>query len=339
MSNRCRGRRGGWAVGVDGASVIGGRRFVLSDSGTLVVYPVWSWGTGEGGEDGSFRSTLISACDRPCRVRGVQSEHGGSGQVGGGGEEVEVGIDFGGAAHSCSSAAVTAAHQVSEFAFDFGAAVVTGFEVLANDGGQQLGRFAHFDIEDSAVEHTETGVRVGGEFGDKIAASGAVIPITDRFARRRVVVITNQDCPQLGFQVAVDNLQQPADRCTDHRHRVLGGDRVIQRCRVQHPFRGHDPRPTGGIERDFEDPTRTVRAGQPGTHIDQHRVHEPGMIKRQTATRILPTCVELERLDRLPIRQPVQACSTITVATICGGTDRRPVAVNRSANNSSGNNL
>ena len=48
---------------------------------------------------------------------------------------------------------------------DLEPAVVTGFEVLANDGGQQLGRFAHFDIEDSAVEHTETGVRVGGEFG------------------------------------------------------------------------------------------------------------------------------------------------------------------------------
>ena len=49
----------------------------------------------------------------------MQSEDGESGQVGGCGEEVEVGVDFGGAAHSCSSAAVAAAHQVSEFAFHF----------------------------------------------------------------------------------------------------------------------------------------------------------------------------------------------------------------------------
>ena len=36
----------------------------------------------------------------------------------GGGEEVEVGVDFGLTADSGSSAAVTAEHEVTEFAFD-----------------------------------------------------------------------------------------------------------------------------------------------------------------------------------------------------------------------------
>lgn len=50
----------------------------------------------------------------------MQSEHGHAGEVGGSGEQAEVGVDFDPAADLCVAAAVAAAHQVAEFAFDFG---------------------------------------------------------------------------------------------------------------------------------------------------------------------------------------------------------------------------
>jgi len=50
----------------------------------------------------------------------MQPEHGHTGEVGGGGEQAEVGVDFGPAADSCSAAAVAAAHEVAKFAFDLG---------------------------------------------------------------------------------------------------------------------------------------------------------------------------------------------------------------------------
>jgi hypothetical protein len=51
---------------------------------------------------------------------GAKSEYGKAGHVGGGGEEVEVGVDLGGASYSGSSTSVPSAHEVSEFAFDLG---------------------------------------------------------------------------------------------------------------------------------------------------------------------------------------------------------------------------
>jgi hypothetical protein len=56
-----------------------------------------------------------------------QSEHGESGEVDGCGEELEVGYDFGFAAHAGAAAAVSAAREVSGFALDRGAGgVVVG---------------------------------------------------------------------------------------------------------------------------------------------------------------------------------------------------------------------
>ena len=49
------------------------------------------------------------------------AEHGQAGEVVCGGEEVEVGVDLGRAAHPGSSSAVAASHQVAELAFDLGA--------------------------------------------------------------------------------------------------------------------------------------------------------------------------------------------------------------------------
>ena len=57
----------------------------------------------------------------PVAVLAGQSEHGQSGEVDGCGEELEVGSDFGLAAHAGASAAVFAAREVTDFALDGGA--------------------------------------------------------------------------------------------------------------------------------------------------------------------------------------------------------------------------
>ena len=51
---------------------------------------------------------------------GREAEGGEAREVGGGGEEVEVGVDFGSSADAGSASAVAAAHEVGEFAFDLG---------------------------------------------------------------------------------------------------------------------------------------------------------------------------------------------------------------------------
>ena len=57
-----------------------------------------------------------------------QSEYSETRQIVGGGEEVEVGVDFGLASYPGSPPAVAAAHQVADFAFDFGSGgPVVGF--------------------------------------------------------------------------------------------------------------------------------------------------------------------------------------------------------------------
>lgn len=50
----------------------------------------------------------------------MQAEAGETREVGSGGEEAEVGVDFGLASHSGAAAAVTVAHEVAELAFDLG---------------------------------------------------------------------------------------------------------------------------------------------------------------------------------------------------------------------------
>ena len=57
-----------------------------------------------------------------------ESERGEACEVDGGGEQAEVGVDLGLAAHAGAAAAVFAAHQVADLAFDLGpgGAVVSG---------------------------------------------------------------------------------------------------------------------------------------------------------------------------------------------------------------------
>ena len=84
----------------------------------------------------------------------MQPEHGQAGEVGGGGEQAEVCVDFGPAADSCVAAAMAAAHEVAEFAFDFGSGgLVVGLPVwvgLALPGaGQDV--FVGVDVDGASV--------------------------------------------------------------------------------------------------------------------------------------------------------------------------------------------
>lgn len=79
----------------------------------------------------------VSDRDRQCSCWAeAQFQDSQSGQVGGGHEEVEVGGDLGLATHSGSPAAVSAAHEMAEFAFDFraGGAVVGRPDGIVSEG-------------------------------------------------------------------------------------------------------------------------------------------------------------------------------------------------------------
>ena len=101
-------------------------------------------------------------------------------------------------------------------------------------------------------------------------------------------------------------MKQTTDRGTDHCHGVLRRDRVIQRCRVEHPFQPDKPRPVRSTQHDIENSAWPIRTGETSTHIDQHRVHKTWMIERQTATGVLPAGIKHERLDRVTIRQTMK---------------------------------
>jgi hypothetical protein len=118
-----------------------------------------------------------------------------------------------------------------------------------------------------------------------------------------------QHRPQTGRQAGINDGEQTPDRRADQGDGVHGGDRVIQRCGVQHPPPPDQPRVAGGGEGHLEDPVRPVRAAQPLPQIDQHCMREPGPAGPVPATHsggVPPADVEREPVGRLPVRQPLQ---------------------------------
>ena len=185
--------------------------------------------------------------------------------------------------------------------------VVALLEVLAQHRGQQFSHLDDLDGQVPSVEHAETGEPIGGQLSDELFAGDRVVPVTRRLAARPVVVIAGQHGPQLGFEQRVGGSEELTDRRADHRDRVLGRYRVIQRCRVQHSLGRHNPGLPGRVNSDLEDALRAGRTTEPGPHIDQHRVRKPRIVEIQTAARVLPAGIKLERLDRFAVRQPEQA--------------------------------
>ena len=105
-----------------------GRRPVLvhegcCGAGMAAVRCRWDCDDAVGAGVGDWSEDLVwwRLGDGPSGGCGPESERGEAGHVGGGGEQVEVGVDFGSAADSSAAAAVSSSHHVAEFAFDFGA--------------------------------------------------------------------------------------------------------------------------------------------------------------------------------------------------------------------------
>ena len=91
--------------------------------------------------------------DRPSVRCVVRAENGESGEVGGGCEEVEVGVDFGLASDAGAASAVSSAHEVPEFAFDLGsggAVVVSPERVGLSCSGSGEHGLVHVDRDLSA---------------------------------------------------------------------------------------------------------------------------------------------------------------------------------------------
>ena len=71
--------------------------------------------TADRGSGGASRSG-----DGPSGGCGVESEDTETREVGCGGEKVEIGVDFGSAPDPGTAAAMSSAHEMTDFAFDFG---------------------------------------------------------------------------------------------------------------------------------------------------------------------------------------------------------------------------
>ena len=144
----------------------------------------------------------------------------------------------------------------------------------------------------------------------QLLAGRPVGPVTSRLAGCAVVVVALQQRPDLGLQRRWAGPQQPPDRASDHRDRVLGGDRVLQRGRVQHPLDPDQPQLAGEFAGDPEDPIRIGRAAQPRPQVDQHRVGEAGRLLPSHRIghpgRVPPAHSKGEPVGRLPITQALQ---------------------------------
>ena len=96
---------------------------------------------------------------------------------------------------------------------------------------------------------------------DQRLAGRPIGPVTGRLAGRGIVVLALQLGPDLGRQRRRAGPPQPPDGAPQHGHRVLGGDRVLQGGRVQHP---DQPDLMGQRTGDPEDPIGILGAAQPG---------------------------------------------------------------------------
>ena len=117
----------------------------------------------------------------------------------------------------------------------------------------------------------------------------------------------------------------PADHRHQLGHRVLGGHRIIEQCRVQRPT-GFALQHSGlrdHLADRVEDPLRPVRVPELVAPQRQHRGMEPLVTQRQPAAtfqrRSVRNATSVSRSD-----SPSSDCNNITVATTSAGTDGRP---------------
>ena len=172
------------------------------------------------------------------------------------------------------------------------------------------GRLGHPGVQPLAPQGVVGPVGVADQRVHQRLAGGPIGPVTGRLARRGVVVLALQPRSHLGLERGRAGPQQPPDRPPQHRHGVLGGDRVLQRRRVQHPLDPDQPHLAGQLAGHPEDPIRIRRAAQPRPQIHQHGVGEAGRLLPSHRIghpgRIPPAHIEGEPVGRLPIRQALQ---------------------------------
>jgi hypothetical protein len=190
------------------------------------------------------------------------------------------------------------------------AAVVGLFDVLTGDGGQQFGRLSGSRIQPLAPQGVMGSVGVTDQLIHQRLPGSPVGPVTSRLARRGVVILTLQARSHLSLERGWTSPQQSPDRAPQHRDGVLGGDRVLQGRRVQHPLDPDQPHLAGQVAGHPEDPIRVGRGPQPSPEVDQHRMRKRGRLlpshRVSHPGRIPPAHVEGEPVGRLPIRQALQ---------------------------------
>jgi hypothetical protein len=101
---------------------------------------------------------------------------------------------------------------LGDFAGDHEPAIGINLEVLADHRREQTGGPGDRPFEFPAVQHPQTPVPIGGERIDEFDPGVGALPITDRFPSSRVVVVTLKNSLQFGFQVRVDDFEEPTDR-------------------------------------------------------------------------------------------------------------------------------
>ncbi len=184
-------------------------------------------------------------------------------------------------------------------------AALGGFDVLAGDQGQQRHRLRLSRAQLLVGQVTEQPVRIGHQRVDQLRAGLLVVPGDRRLAR--IVVVMSGAAGGDHLRRARHLPTDPADRRDQLGDRVLGSHRVIKHRGVQRPPGPAPQRPGGGddLPDRVEDPVRPARGGQPTAPVRQRRRVEALIGQRQPAGH-LPPQITPQRLDRLPVRQPVQ---------------------------------
>ncbi len=181
-------------------------------------------------------------------------------------------------------------------------------EVLAHDRGQQLSGLGRVSAQRPALHRREHRRGVRGEPCHQRLARSPVLPVAIRLRSRRVGVAAAKHRSQLLLKAPRGRRgQRLTHRAGQHRDSVLSGHSVIHRRGVKHPPQRQRPRLAGRVERHIEDPPRVLRSRQTRPHAHQHRMTKTPGIEPQAPARVLPAHIELERRDRLTIRQPEPA--------------------------------
>jgi len=171
-----------------------------------------------------------------------------------------------------------------------------------------------------------------------------VVSIDDRFGVARVIIAAAQRTTKPHGQIRVRSCQQTPYRRPDQHDRVHRGHRVIQRGGIQHPPPAHQP--TSPACRAAVNATSKTRSGRcerrnrsristntlctNGIRCCPSQPPTPAAYRQRTS--------KVNRCTASRSDKPSNRCNTITAATTDGGTERRPLSANKSANMASGNN-